>query len=179
MRRKCNMDNKNSNLNNRNLLTSLFQTPEKAEYAYKDLLKRGYDKEDIDLMMSDKTHQKYFSDENFSENGPGNKALEGTAIGGSIGGTVGAIAAAIAAIGTTLVIPGLGFAVAGPLAASFAGAGAGATAGGLIGTLIGVGIPDEQAKEYEAGIKDGGVVISVNTKSTEDYKILENQWKLS
>ena len=96
---------------------------------------------------------------------------------GAIGGAVGAIAVAVAAIGTTLILPGLGIIVAGALAAGLAGAGAGAITGGLIGLLIGLGISDEQAKEFEAGIKAGGVVIGVDTKSPEDYKLLNNHWK--
>ncbi len=60
----------------------------------------------------------------------GNKAAEGAGVGGAIGGTVGAIAAAIAAIGTSLVLPGLGLVIAGPIAAALAGAGAGAGAAG-------------------------------------------------
>lgn len=176
------MNNDNNDLSNTksgDVITVLFKAPEKAEDAYKELLEKNYNKEDITLMMSEETHKQYFSNENTSEDGLGSKALEGMGIGGSVGGAMGAIAAAIAAIGTTLLIPGLGLAVAGPLAASFAGAGAGATAGGLIGTLVGAGIPDEKAKEYQAGIKNGGIVISVKTKSPEDYKLLENQWKNS
>ena len=57
--------------------------------------------------------------------------------------------AAIAAIGTSLVIPGLGLVVAGPLAAALAGAGAGGTAGGLIGALVGHGMPEDRTKKYE------------------------------
>lgn len=174
-----NDNNDTSNITSGEVITVLFKVPEKAEDAYEELLERNYDKKDITLMMSEETHKKYFSNENVSENDLGSKALEGMGIGGSVGGTMGAIAAAIAAIGTTLVIPGLGIAVTGPLAASFAGAGAGAAAGGLVGTLIGAGIPDEKAKEYEDGIKNGGIVISVKTKSPKDYKLLENQWKNS
>jgi uncharacterized membrane protein len=81
-------------------------------------------------------------------------------------------------VGTSLIIPGLGIVVAGALAAGLAGAGAGAVTGGLVGALIGLGFSDEQAKEYEAGIKAGGVVVGVNTRSSEEYKILNTEWKL-
>lgn len=173
------MNNEISNSTSADVFTVLFEVPEEAEDAYQTLLEMNYDKKDITLMMSEETHEKYFLNENVSENDFGSKALEGMGIGGAVGGTVGAIAASIAAIGTTLLIPGLGIAIAGPLAASFAGAGAGATAGGLIGVLIGAGIPEEKAKELEAGIKGGGIIISVKTKSPEDYQSLENKWKRS
>lgn len=83
----------------------------------------------------------------------GNKAAEGA----GIGGTVGAIAAAVAAIGTTLLLPGLGLVIAGPLAAAVAGAGAGAAAGGLVGALVGCNMPDTRIKEYEKDLKCGPV----------------------
>jgi hypothetical protein len=49
--------------------------------------------------------------------------------------------------------------VAGPIAAALAGAGAGAVAGGAIGALVGAGIPEERVKEYESGLKEGGIVM--------------------
>lgn len=66
--------------------------------------------------------------------------------------------------------------VAGSLAAAFAGAGAGAAAGGLTGTLIGAGIPDVDAKEYEKGIKEGGVVIGVTPLTANDSIALKEEW---
>jgi uncharacterized membrane protein len=71
----------------------------------------------------------------------------------------------------------LGLIVAGPLLAGLAGAGAGGATGGIIGALIGAGIPEERVKEYEAGVKDGGIVMGVNARNDEDAEYLENEWK--
>jgi hypothetical protein len=90
---------------------------------------------------------------------------------------LGAIAAAVAAIGTTLAIPGLGLVIAGPIAAAVAGAGAGAAGGGLIGALIGWGLPEERVKSYEAGIRDGGILLGVTPRSEEDAAYFEKSWK--
>jgi hypothetical protein len=46
-----------------------------------------------------------------------------------------------------------------------AGAGAGGAAGGLIGALIGRGIPEERAKRYETGLREGGIVMGVTPRS--------------
>ena len=92
-----------------------------------------------------------------------------------MGSTVGAIAAAIAAVGTSLVLPGLGLVIAGPLAAAIAGAG-GVTAG-LVGALIGWGIPEDRLKDYEQGINDGGILIGVKARSDNDARQFENDWK--
>jgi hypothetical protein len=90
---------------------------------------------------------------------------------------VGAIAGVIAAIGTSLIIPGLGIIIAGPIAAGLAGAGAGGITGGVIGALVGSGIPEERAKLYESGIKNGNIVMGVHPRNTEDAKYFEDNWR--
>ena len=124
--------------------------------------------------MSDETRKKHFPDE---DSELGSKALEGMAVGGAVGGTVGALLAAIAAIGTQVILPGLGLVVAGPLAAALAGAGAGSATGGLVGALVGSGIPEERAKYYDEGIRNGGIYMGVNPRSDEDAEYFEKEWK--
>ena len=159
------------------LLTGLFRDRESAERAYQSLSERGYDKKDVNLVMSDETRQRHFSGEGSNQTELGSKAAEGAGIGGAIGGTLGAIAAAVAAVGTSIVIPGLGLVVAGPMAAALAGAGAGGVTGGLLGALIGWGIPEERVKHYEAGINQGGILMGVKPRSADDAQYLEQQWK--
>lgn len=158
------------------MLTGLFTDKESSESAYKSLRDRGYSDDDINVLMSDDTRKKYYGD-GAVETELGSKAAEGTATGGVIGGTLGAIIAGIAAVGTNLVLPGLGLVVWGPLAAALAGAGAGGLTGGLVGALIGAGIPEERAKAYEEGVKNGGTVLGVTPKSDEDASYFENDWK--
>lgn len=156
-------------------VTGLFRDRESAERAYGSLSSRGYGQDDVNLLMSDETRKKHFVDQRETE--LGNKALEGAGTGAAIGGTVGATLAAIAAIGTSVALPGLGLIVAGPLAAALAGAGAGGATGGIIGALVGAGIPEERVKDYEQGIKEGGIVMGVNARSDEDAEYFENDWK--
>ena len=158
------------------MMTGLFKDRESAEGAYRSLSSRGYGKDDVNLLMSDDTRKKYFSDTD-GDTELGTKAWEDAGKGAAIGGGVGATLAAIAAIGTTLALPGLGLLIAGPLAAALAGGGAGALTGGLIGALVGHGIPEEHAKVYEKGIKDGGIVMGVNPRTTEDADYFENEWR--
>ena len=161
-----------------NLVTGLFPDRESAEAAYNAAHSRGYSKNDVNLVMSDATRERHFAGTTAGkETELGTKAAEGAGIGGAIGGTLGAIAAAIAAVGTTLALPGLGLVVAGPIAAAIAGAGAGAAGGGLIGALIGWNMPEERVKEYEEGLKNGGILMGVHTKSDEDADYLHNEWR--
>src|ERR1700749_5225163 len=99
------------------LVTGMFRDKDSADKAYQSLQSRGYNNDDIHLIMSDDTRKKHFASE-VKKTEIGTKAMEGAGTGSAIGGAVGAIAGAVAAIGTTLLIPGLGIVVAGPIAAA-------------------------------------------------------------
>lgn len=162
------------------IMTGMFNDRASAERAYNSMYDRGYKGDDIDIMMSDDTRKKYFqSDKRTTRNEEtnfGNKALEGAGTGSAIGGAVGAAAGIIAAIGTSIAIPGLGLVIAGPIAAGLAGAGAGGITGGIVGALIGAGIPEDRAKKYEQGIKEGKIVMGVRPRNDEDASYLEDAW---
>ena len=140
-------------------VTSFYDDPTVASTAYGRLRERDYAAEDIDVVMSDETRDKYFAGTEM-----GTKAAEGLGVGGVVGGGVGAALAAIFAVGSAVAVPGLGLVVAGPIAAALAGAGAGAAAGGLIGAMVGAGIPEERAKLYDEGVRKGGVLIGARAK---------------
>lgn len=161
------------------MLTGLFRDRDSAEKAYGSVRNRGYTNDDVNLLMTDKTRDSWFTD---NDNIPddtelGSKALEGAGAGSAIGGTLGAIIGGIAAIGTNVILPGLGLVVAGPLAAALAGAGAGGLTGGLVGALIGSGIPEDRAKFYDEGVRGGGMVMGVNPRTPEDAEYFENEWR--
>ena len=157
------------------LVTGLFTDTESAESAYRSLRLRGYSDDEINIMMSDDTRMKFYAKDPNTEV-IGTKTGEGAGVGGAIGGTLGAIAGGVAGVGANFVLPGLGIVVWGPLAVALAGAGAGGFAGGLVGALVGWGIPEERARVYETGIKEGGTVIGVKPRSGEDAKYFEREW---
>lgn len=165
-----------SNYDSSRLVTGLFSDRDSAERAYERATERGYAKDDINVVMSEDARKRHFGGDNV-ETELGSKAGEGAGIGAGVGGAIGAALAAVAAVGTTLVLPGLGLVVAGPLAAAIAGAGAGGVTGGLLGALIGAGIPEERVKHYEEGIKSGGILMGVNARSDEDAAHIESSWK--
>ena len=164
--------------NTRPLVTGLFPDRTSAEAAYHAAEARGYTSNDLNLAMSDETRKTHFTGTTAGkETELGNKAAEGAGFGGAIGGTIGAVVAAVVAVGTTLALPGLGLVIAGPLAAAVAGAGAGAASGGLIGALIGWSIPQERVKDYEEGIKQGGILMGLRARSPEDAVYFANEWQ--
>jgi hypothetical protein len=160
-----------------NFLTASFKDVESAERAYSRLRDRGYSDDEITVVMSEDSMKRYFGDNpKKSDSKIGNKAAEGAGAGAGIGGAVGAAAGIIVALGTSVVVPGLGVVVAGPLAAGLAGAGAGGITGGIIGALIGAGIPEERADKYERGIKEGEIVLAVQAKNEDDARYFEDEW---
>ena len=171
------MNNATSRQEEGGLLTGMFSDRESTERAYTSLRDRGYAEDDINLVMSDATRDKYYANNDGPDTELGSKALEGTGTGAAIGGTLGAIIGGIAAIGTNVLLPGLGLVVAGPIVAALVGAGAGGATGGLVGALIGWGIPEDRAALYETGIKDGGTVLGVKPRNNEDADYFENEWK--
>jgi hypothetical protein len=153
------------------MVTAVFRDRTQANRVYSWLREHGYSANDINVLMSDQTRAAMHlaQEEEISSR---THAAEGIATGGAIGTAVGATLAAIAALGTSIVVPGLGILVAGPILAAFAGAGAGAVAGGVIGGLIGLGIPESNARAYEEALRDGGVVIGVNPHHATEIEMI-------
>lgn len=159
-------------------VTGLYSTPDSANRAYEGLTtQHGYKSDDINVVMSDETRKKYYGDaEPGKELSGGTKAAEGLGKGSAIGGGIGAALGAIFAVGSSIVIPGIGLVVAGPIAAALAGLGAGGATGGLIGALIGAGIPEDRAREYERGINEGGILIGTRPRDDNHAADLERDF---
>jgi hypothetical protein len=145
--------------------SEIYYDREPASEAVDRLHGLGYGRDDISVMMDDKTREKAFSAVVNA------KGSEGVAAGATIGGVLGAIVAGLTATGSVAAIAGTGGLatplVVGPLAAALAGLGAGAAGGGILGGLIGVGIGEKRAKDYERGLREGGIVVAVRPKSKE------------
>ena len=143
--------------------SQMYYDREPASRAVERLHELGYGRDDISVMMDDKTREKAFSAVVNA------KGSEGIAAGATIGGVLGAIVAGLTASGSVVAIAGTGGLatplVVGPLAAALAGLGAGAASGGIVGGLIGVGIGEKRAKDYEKGLREGGILVAVRPKS--------------
>ncbi|HEX7114749.1 MAG TPA: hypothetical protein VF193_06425 [Steroidobacter sp.] len=157
-------------------VTALFQDARQAEQAYEAALALGYDKSEINLVMSEDTRERLASDPRHAEAAQAaDSQVRPKDLGGPIGGAAGTLAPVLAAVGTLVLAPGL--VLVGPIAAALAAAGAVAVAGGLVGVLNNWGVPDERIQQYEAGIRQGGIFLGVKTHSTEHARELERNWK--
>jgi hypothetical protein len=156
------------------ILTGMFRDRDSAERAYGSVRSRGYAQDDVDLLMSDEARRHHFGEGEDTE--LGTKAAEGAGVGAAVGGGLGALLAGLAAAGT-IALPGIGLIAMGPIAAALAGGAIGAATGGLLGALIGYGIPEEQARRYESGLREGNIVMGVRPRSDEDARYLEQEWR--
>jgi hypothetical protein len=157
------------------IMTGMFRDRDSVERAYGSLTGRGYTTDDVTLLMSDEARHRHFG-AGARDTELGSKAAEGAGVGAALGGGVGAVLAGLAAAGT-IALPGIGLIAIGPIAAALAGGATGAVGGGLLGALIGSGIPEERAKEYESGIREGNIVMGVTPRSAEDAEYFDREWR--
>jgi hypothetical protein len=121
----------------------------------------GFSNQDISVLFPESAGTRDFAHEK------GTKAPEGATAGAGTGIVLGGALGWLVGIGA-LAIPGLGpFIAAGPIMAALAGAGVGGTVGVLTGALVGMGIPEYEAKRFEGRVKDGGILLSVHSDSSE------------
>jgi hypothetical protein len=158
------------------MVTGLFKDSESVERAYKVVSGRDYGTADINVVMSDDTRRRYFSDDRQINTKLGRKVAEGGELGGPVGGRIGTFIPALIAVGV-VALPGLGLVLAGPLAVALAAAGAAGVTVGLIGALSDWGIPEERVKQYETGIRDGGILVGVKPRTNQDAQYFVKKWK--
>ncbi|SIS39879.1 general stress protein [Salimicrobium flavidum] len=148
------------------LIGGVFSHVGDAEQAIHGLTKQGYEAKDISVFAQDKSKVNVLEDETdtgvtSNKGGRGENAGKGAGIGAASGGVLGGVSGLVVGLGL-LAIPGIGqIAAAGPLASALTGAGVGAGGGGLVGALVGMGMPKEQAKQYEGHLKDGKIIVLV------------------
>jgi hypothetical protein len=167
-----------------NTVIGLFRGRRDAECAFDAALARGIEAPKINVVMSDETRTRSFPADRPADTELADKAAEGEpdesgagVLGGPVGGTVGTIAPVLAAVGVATLLPGLGLVLAGPVAAAVTAAGAVALAGGLMSAVANWGIPKERIEEFEAGIRDGGILLGVTPRTAEEATEIERLWQ--
>ncbi|MFC4403353.1 general stress protein [Gracilibacillus xinjiangensis] len=151
------------------VIGGVFRNEEDAVRAVKELQTLGYGRDDLTIIAKDKDEVNDIKDRTGADvevdsSERGKNAGKGLGIGAGTGGVLGGLAALVAEAGL-FAIPGIGPAVAaGPLAATITGL----VGGGLVGALVGAGIPKEHAKEYEQYLKDGNILVLVETKENQN-----------
>jgi hypothetical protein len=138
-------------------VVGLFAHRSAAEAAIRDLQAAGFAEERIGVAMQERVEQGDLLDDGA---GPaGHETAEGAVKGAVSGGLVGGLLGLLG----SLLIPGLGPVLAGGvLASTLAGVGIGAATGGLLGALIALGVPEEDARHFDRGFREGGTLVTVD-----------------
>jgi hypothetical protein len=149
------------------IVVALFEERSEAEDAIRDLKNAGFTNEQIGVA----TQERVGAGEARSEGTPVTdetaRVVEDTATGMAEGAAVGALTGGIigglVGLVSSLLIPGLGpLVVGGVLASTLMGMGVGAATGGLIGALVGMGVPEEDARYFDAGLRNGRTLVTVS-----------------
>src|SRR5690348_4917451 len=144
----------------KNAVYGIADSTVQAETIVSGLQAAGFANSDISVLFPDKQGTRDFAHEKHT------KAPEGATTGGLAGMGVGGAVGLLAGIGA-LAIPGVGpFIAAGPIMGALSGAAVGTATGGLIGALVGLGIPEFEAKRYDAKVREGNILISVHTEDS-------------
>ena len=158
------------------MVTAVFPDNAGVERAYEAALAHGYQKDELNVVMSDETRRRLYENEPDVDLQLTRKAAEGGELGGPTGLHVAVGIPVVAAALAALAIPGLGLVAAGPLAAALTGAGAAGLAAGLMGLLADWGVPKERVREYEEAIRDGGILVGLKARDEADARRIEQSW---
>lgn len=152
-------------------ILGIFQNQANAEEALTELEDAGYNVKDISIIMKDRGQAEAL------RSSTGANIGEGVAEGVTTGAVIGGLAGLLIGVGA-IAIPGVGaLLIGGPLSAALgltgaaattvSGAATGAIAGGLLGALVNLGLPEENAREYETRIREGGILLAVPVSNTQ------------
>jgi hypothetical protein len=146
------------NLSQHRLEAGVFATVDSARQAVQELLAAGFDREQITVVCSDTTKERYFRE--FEHQDPaGTHTPKATIAGGTLGAIVGGLTVIVAAAGTG----SLALWAAGPITAW-----AGGVAGGLIGAMMTRGVEKELANYYQQAVMEGQILVAAEAGGNND-----------
>ncbi|MCE6992618.1 hypothetical protein [Dyadobacter sp. CY323] len=155
-------------------VSAVFFTKKDAENAYRGLLKLGHTEDDISLLMSDETLNKH-------ANPPGEGAVDDsgttddTAENQSKTDAKHLIAEAIISFTSMISFPELGISISKRLLGQVPAT----PVEKNISSIISTKIPEEHCGTYETGIKEGGIIISVDPKNRAERDAVIREFRNS
>lgn len=163
------MSNSGSTYNLPGTVSGVFFTKKDADMAYHALLKLGHTHDDISVLMSDETLNKYERPhpedaEEFvtSQDVMDNKVPEEK--------SKGVFASAIISITSMISIPGLGIAISNTLLKKIYNLTSDETAEKTVGGILSANVPEEHTDSYGDSMKEGGIIISVDPRNAQEKK---------
>jgi len=149
------------------IVVALFEERSEAEDAIHDLKNAGFTNEQIGVATQGRIEAGEARNEGSAVDDEADRIVEDTASGLAEGAAAGALTGGVigglVGLVSSLLIPGLGpLLVGGVLASALMGMGVGAATGGLIGALVGMGVPEEDARYFDAGLREGRTMLTVS-----------------
>lgn len=158
----------------RGTVIGVFADYGEAHRAVADLRAAGFRNDQIGVVGPGRADGATGGEKSGLENDPtGTKWEEGTGIGAAVGAAGGLGLGALVAAG--LMSPVGPVIAGGALMGLLASAGAGATVGTVVGGLAGLGVPEEDARRYQAEAEAGRILVTVHNaegRATEARSIL-------
>ena len=136
----------------------VFSTVDEARRAVNELLKAGFSKEQITVVCSDETKERYFRE--FEHQDPAGTHTPTAAI---VGGTIGAALGGLTVVASAVATGSLALWAAGPITAW-----AGGVAGGLVGAMMTRGVEKELANYYQQAIVDGQILVAAEDHEADN-----------
>lgn len=134
----------------------VFTTVEDARRAVNGLLAAGFSKDNITVVCSDETKERYFRE--FEHQEPAGTYTPTATI---AGGTIGALLGGAAVIASAAATGSLALWAAGPITAW-----AGGVAGGLVGAMMTRGVEKELANFYQQAVIEGQILVAAEASDS-------------
>jgi hypothetical protein len=150
---------KTSNLENR-LEVGVFATVDDARRAVRGLLDAGFTNEQITVICSDETKERYFRE--FEHQEPAGTHTPAAAV---TGGTIGALVGGLTVVASAVATGSLALWAAGPISAW-----AGGVAGGLVGAMMTRGVEKELANFYQQAVMEGQILVAAEVDDRHPAK---------
>ena len=143
----------------RPIRVGIFDTVEQAEDVVNGLRRAGFSRDEITVVCSDETKEKYFRAYEH-EDPAGAHTATATIVGGTIGAVLVGTGVAVATAATGgLALP---LFVIGPMAAA-----AGGVLGGLVGAMMTRGVEKEVADFYDQAVTEGRILVAAEVTDPE------------
>src|SRR3954464_10510109 len=139
------------------LEVGIFDTVDEARRAVHELHNAGFSNDQITVVCSDETKERYFSE--FEHQHPAGTYTPTATI---AGGTIGAIVGGLAVLASAVATGSLALWAAGPITAW-----AGGVAGGLVGAMMTRGVEKELANFYQQAVLEGQILVAAEAHGAE------------
>lgn len=135
---------------NPSLEVGIFDSVDDARRAVQQLVGAGFSKDQITVVCSDATKERYFSE--FEHQHPAGTFAPAASI---AGGTIGALVGGLTVVASAIATGSLALWAAGPITAW-----AGGVAGGLVGAMMTRGVEKELANFYQQSVVEGQILVA-------------------